>query len=134
MWAMNAEEDLQWQLRRNNHQQTDVQISASHRALFERVEQSISSGFASAQRALVDLQLQLQVKVRQLRDQQQAAICENVPLADEFEAAVIKIDRSLEAFTVHAHNLTRIKLTLSRAAAFVSLDGNLTKLIDKVFL
>lgn len=131
--ALPLEQDV-WQSRRRKDPETIVQIDAAHRALYERVEASISAGFASAQRALVDLQLQLQIKLRQHRDQQEMILQTQSPSSDavaEFEDNVRKIDRSLESFTAHADNLSHIKLTLARAAAFVSPEGNLAQLITK---
>lgn len=128
------EEDRMWQSKRRKDPETIMQIDAAHRALYERVESSISSGFASAQRALVDLQLQLQIKLRQLREQQEMILQTQSPSSDavaEFEDNVRKIDRSLESFTAHADNLSHIKLTLARAAAFVSPEGNLAQLVTK---
>lgn len=109
-------------------------IDAAHRALYERVEASVSFGFAAIQRALVDLQLQLQIKLRQLMEQQELILQTQSPSADaiaEFEENVKKIDRSLESFTSHADNLSHIKLTLARAAAFVSPEGNLAQLVTQ---
>lgn len=128
------EQDRVWQSKRRKDPETIMQIDAAHRALYERVESSISSGFASAQRALVDLQLQLQIKLRQLREQQEMILQTQSPSSDavaEFEDNVRKIDRSLESFTAHADNLSHIKLTLARAAAFVSPEGNLAQLVTK---
>ena len=112
----------------------EAQLDVTHRALFERVEASISFGFASIQRALVDLQLQLQFKLRQLKEQQELILQTSVPdpnsnAYQEFQENVKKIDRSLESFTAHADNLSHIKLTLARAAAFVSPEGNLAQLV-----
>jgi septation ring formation regulator EzrA len=101
--------------------------------LFERTEAAISFGFASMQRALVDLQLQVQIKLRKLRDQQEDILQTQSPSADayaEFRENVKKIDRSLESFTAHADNISHIKLTLARAAAFVSAEGNLAQLVQ----
>lgn len=142
MWSMKDEaiatppiEQDVWQSKRRKDPEMMVQqIDASHRALFERVELSISIGFSSAQKALVDLQLQLQIKLRQLREQQELILQTQSPSSDaiaEFEDNVRKIDRSLESFTAHADNLSHIKLTLARAAAFVSPEGNLAQLVTK---
>jgi len=46
-------------------------IDSAHRAIYERAEQSLSFGFSQVQRALVALQLQLQMKLRQLKEQQE---------------------------------------------------------------
>lgn len=141
MWTLKDEstdnpiEQDVWQSRRSKNPETMPQIDFVHRSLFERVELSISSGFASAQRALVDLQLQLQMKLRQLKEQQELILQTQSPSSDavaEFEDNVRKIDRSLESFTAHADNLSHIKLTLARAAAFVSPEGNLAQLVTKI--
>jgi hypothetical protein len=108
-----------------------VNVHVSHAALFGRVEASISFGFASVQRALVDLQLQLQIKLRQLRERHEF-ILEGYPSGAcpaEFADNVKKIDRALESFTAHADNLSHIKLTLARVAAFVSPQGSLFNLV-----
>jgi hypothetical protein len=47
----------------------------------------------------------------------------------EFEDNIRKIDRSLEAFTAHADNLSHVKLSLARVAAFASLEGNVAQLV-----
>lgn len=110
-------------------------IHETHRALYDQVDSSISCGFASAQRALVDLQLQLQIKLRQLREQQELILNKQIPSAcafNEFDDNVQNIIRSLKVFTAHADNLSHIKLTLARAAGFVSPQGNLAQLVTKV--
>jgi len=139
MWnnEANEQDGRVWQSKCRTEPGTIMQIDASHRALFERVETSISCGFAAAQRALVDLQLQLQIKLRQLREQQEIVLQTQSPSSDamtEFEDNMRKIDRSLESFTAHADNLSHIKLTLARAAAFVSPEGNLAQLVTAVCL
>jgi len=134
MWTEQQEqEDRVWQSKSRRKDDT-IPVDVAHRALFERVEASISFGFASVQRALVDLQLQLQIKLRQLMEQQENLLQTQSPSTDafaEFEENVKKIDRSLESFTAHADNLSHIKLTLARAAAFVSPEGNLAQLVTK---
>lgn len=67
-------------------------------------------------------------------EQQEIILQTQSPSADavaEFEENVKKIDRALDSFTAHADNLSHIKLTLARAAAFVSPDGNLAQLVTK---
>jgi len=128
--------ETEWQSK-SRRKDTDTlhNIDQAHRALYERVEASVSFGFAAIQRALVDLQLQLQIKLRQLMEQQENILQTQSPSPDaitEFEENVKKIDRSLESFTAHADNLSHIKLTLARAAAFVSPEGNLAQLVTKV--
>ncbi len=99
-------------------------MNSMHDQLYKNVETSLSSAFASMQRSLVDLQLQLQVKLYQMKEKQQGEIhCQY-----EFDDAVRKIVRSLDTFTAHADNLSHIKLTLARAVAIVSPDGNLAQL------
>jgi hypothetical protein len=86
------------------------------------------------QRALVSLQLQLQLKLRELHDQQEILLkAQTLSLSEYeiFDTSVKRIDRSLESFTAHADNLSHIKLTLARAAAFVSSVGNLALLVTK---
>lgn len=142
MWLADSNEngqdgndDFVWRSKREKREDSGIDVSAAHRALFERVESNISAGFASAQRALVDLQLQLQIKVRQLREQQETILRKQSPSGDaitEFEENIKKMDRSLESFTAHADNLSHIKLTLARAAAFVSPEGSLAQIVSVV--
>lgn len=139
MWVpseVTGDHEALWQSsqpqRRKEAFESKVPLETSHRALYDRVETSLSTGFASVQRALVDLQLQLQLKLKLFREQQENILLSQAPTADqaaEFEENLRKIDRSLEAFTAHAENLAHIKLTLARAAAFVSPEGNLAQLI-----
>jgi hypothetical protein len=137
MWLATGEIEPEdrWQSKsRRKDSETLHNTDASHRALYERVEASVSFGFAAIQRALVDLQLQLQIKLRQLMEQQEMILQTQNPSPDaiaEFEDNVKKIDRSLESFTAHADNLSHIKLTLARAAAFVSPEGNLAQLVTQ---
>jgi len=121
-----------WQSQRRKEPESNTQFEMAHRALYERVETSLSAGFSSVQRALVDLQLQLQHKLRQYREQQEIVLSSqpfSSDMAQDFEDNLRKIDRSLEAFTAHAENLSHIKLTLARAAAFVSPEGHLAQLV-----
>jgi hypothetical protein len=118
--------------RDNRNTRSPANLQAEHRALFERGEASISSTCASIQRALVDLQLQLMIKMRQLREQQELLLQTRAPseeTVEEFRTNVIKIDRTFDSCTAHADNLSHIKLTLSRLAAFVSPEGNIAQLI-----
>jgi len=123
----------EWQSKTFLPQQA-IQVDVLHHALFERVEASISTGFSSVQRALTDLQLQIQMKLRQLREQQELILETQSPgpgAHAEFQQSITKIDRACESFTAHADNLSHIKLTLARAAAFVSSEGNLAQLVTK---
>lgn len=125
-------DENRWQSRNRQTSRGALPVETVHRALFERVEASISFGFASVQRALTDLQLQLQIKLKQLREQQELILQTQAPGPDAFyelEENIKKIERSLAAFTAHADNLSHIKLTLARAAAFVSSEGNLSQLV-----
>jgi len=131
------EEELCWQSRGRKKEpvvpHSSLQVETSHRALYDRVERNVADGFGSIQRAMVSLQLQLQLKLKQLREQQEEIMRAQQPSQEalaEFEENMKKIDRSLEAFTAHADNLSHIKLTLARAAAFVSPDGNLAQLVS----
>lgn len=138
-------DSFQWEDRPDNFDQTEYQtewvskssrqtvsVMESHRLLFGRADASLSLGFASIQRALIDLQLQLQIKVREMRDQQQHLLTTTAPSGDAIdimEDHMRKIDRSLDTFTIHADNLSLIKLTLARAANLVSIEGNLASLV-----
>jgi hypothetical protein len=118
--------------RDNRNTRPSANLQAEHRALFERGEATIFSTCASMQRALVDLQLQLMVKMRQLREQQELLLQTRTPseeTVEEFRTNVTKIDRSFDSCTAHADNLSHIKLTLARLAAFVSPEGNIAQLI-----
>jgi len=115
-------------------QESDVPINVQHRALFERLEGSLSFGFATMIRSLTDLQLQLQIKLRELLVSQQQIL--NASIAsenaiEEFQANLKEIDRAMEAFTAHADNLSHIKLSIARAAGFVAPGGKVAGLISR---
>jgi hypothetical protein len=85
-------------------------------------------------RSLTDLQLQLQIKLRELLVTQQQIL--NGSTASEhaiaeFQANMKSIDRAMESFTAHADNLSHIKLTISRAANFVAPEGKVASLISR---
>ncbi len=109
-------------------------IKATHTDLFNHLDQAISDGFQAMNRSLIDLQIQIQVKLRYIKTRQESMLDCDVPTEDvlsEFYSNIKNIKRTMEAFTKHANNLSHIKLTLSRAAAFVSPEGHVSQLITQ---
>lgn len=108
--------------------QVPMNVQRAHQAVYERTEASIATSFANLQRALVDLQ-QLQIKTRDIMAKQAELLKTEILDDFEFEQNIRKINRSLESFTMHAGNLSHIKLTLARAANIVSTEGQLVQLL-----
>ncbi len=124
-----------WQSKREfNHCYDDVK--ETHRALFVAVQNSFLSAFQAMQRSLIDLEIQMQLKLNEMRKRQETILQtqRNCTSFDEFNENVKKIYRTLDTFTAHADNLYHIKLTLNRAAQFVTPDGNLALLVNFFFV
>lgn len=103
-----------------------------HASLFEDAEEKIDEGFAALIVAVQQLQRDILIKLNQIRMTQQECMQGSFPsrgAAEEFGENSKKIVRNLEAFAAHASNLSHAKLTLARAAALVSPDGNLAQLV-----
>lgn len=100
--------------------------------LFDEVRDSIAKGFLDMQQQLFILKNQLQTKINEIERSQASVLLSGPPsaeAAETFAENVRKIRRSCEAFAAHAGNLSHIKLTLARAAAMVSAEGNLVGLV-----
>jgi hypothetical protein len=107
-------------------------VFTSHAELFDQAEFTISVAFSNLQRSLFDLQNQLLTKVRTIHASQQIIMAECPDYCcPEYAENCKKIHRLLNQFSTHAENLAHVKLTLARAAALVSPDGDLVKLVTR---
>jgi hypothetical protein len=131
MWAFPEE-----QVDASKQGSSMMALEREHQDLFKHLEENMAASFASLQKALVDLELQLLIKLKQMQSQQEERLASqklNGVQVQEFEEAARKIKRSSDAFAAHADNLSHVKLTLARAAALVSPSGTLALLFIEVF-
>jgi hypothetical protein len=117
----------------NEHDDGDVQVDIQqcHDKLFQNVFSGLDLGFATLYTALTNLQTNLVTKLTQIQEQQKLIlISKHYPEKGVFYDDVQKINRSLESFLLSSDNLSHIKLTLTRAAAFAAPEGNLAQLVS----
>jgi hypothetical protein len=115
------------------NQAQPISVREAHRTLRVHTESAITNAFSSMNRALGDLELQIRMKVDARFREQELILGTHSPNAnsvDEFIHNLQRIDRALESFVAHADNLSHIKLTLARAAALASPQGNLAQLVS----
>ncbi len=104
----------------------------THQKLYHQAKSSMASGFASLQRALVDMQVHVHLKLETL-EQTQASILEkhdvSISILEAFENNVKTIQKNLEFFVLQANDLSSVKLTVMRAAGLVATQNPLAQLV-----
>ncbi len=107
-------------------------LNQMHAVLFEQAHVSMSLGFSTITKNLIELEKQFHEKLDNMY-QEQTKILESTRPGQNSMFDILenikKIDRSLNRFEENAGNLSHIKLTLTRAALLVTPDGNLAKLV-----
>lgn len=108
-------------------------ILNTHNEIFSDVKTHLTTGFEAMYKALKELETEILGKVDQIQERQVDLLTNAEPCSTSSLIEVQRnrgvIRKSLEAFSSHAENLSHIRLTLSRAAALVNVEGNLYNLI-----
>lgn len=104
-----------------------------HTAVFQRAETHILTAFNGIYAQLHELEEQLVSKIHSIQQDQIGVLTQCRPSTQalhDFTSNIKQIDRAMAAMSAHAGNLSHIKLTLARAAALVSNEGSLYKLVQ----
>lgn len=108
--------------------------SQTHAKFFEHVKLSYAIAFEEMCASLKKIEQDMMDKLVSIEAQQQETLASCVPTMasiQDLNTNIARFDRKLETFTAHASNLCHIKLTLARAAAFVSGEDSVADLVTR---
>ena len=106
--------------------------STMHADFFNRAINAYQLAFQSMRTELIRLEEDMLTKLNLMQSQQSAILNSHPPSNSAMEGLrsnIQLLDKKLEAFTMHAGNLSHIKLTLTRAATFLSNENSINDLV-----